>query len=835
MDEGRNNMHQQQFKLPKRNTQSPPTSPAYVGEYCSTGPKLEDLYNELDQLELDPPTGASDEIPAALREEDAAHIFENYSFDHTYSPDLPITRYRQQIVDTIESNSVTIVQGATGCGKTTQVPQYILDEYAKDQRYCNIIVTQPRRIAAISIAKRVCQERGWTLGSLADSSQEHESIHACFLDEVHERDQNSDFCLLVVKKLLRTNSRHVKVVLMSATIESDLFSMYFAVPVRGRVEGAPVVTVEGKSFPVVESYLDELRDVGMIPDNTLEEPGIDKVGYQLAARLIRHLDELENLSSLRPEEQGYRGTVLMFFPGIFEIRQMDQVLDDMCEDCRLLILPLHSQITTQEQADVFQKPRDNYRKVILSTNIAESSITVPDIKYVIDFCLEKCLICDPETNFQSLRLQWLSKANATQRKGRAGRVSSGTCFRMVTKEFYESCLPGFGIPEMQRSPLEQLVLQVKLLDIGPPKAVLRLALQPPDSDDIERTVLLLKQVGALTIVMKNGTINPCDGELTFIGKVLGNLPIDVHLGKLLVLAYVFGCLEECLVISAALSLQSFFANPFRREFDAYSKRMAWSDYSHSDCIAALNAFKEWSMMKRRKGFPRGEINWCKDNMIQPGRIREVEELVNELTDRLKQLNLRTIRPLHQKASNSQESLLILKLVICGAFYPNFFASSDIDEAEAMKVMSGHDPFSTVMVRNMPHHGALYRSQIARMFRQCGKGKALFFEESRAYIEFERPRDFDRGSQSTSVVPAVYKAIKMRHLRLPSICSFLKLEMLKWTEGWRRGIRNILIKAENLPEPDSGRAGWLQICHQEGRVEWSLWRNHSRLTFLRPAT
>ncbi|KAL9952201.1 hypothetical protein ACROYT_G039416 [Oculina patagonica] len=793
-DEGRNNPNRQQFKLPKKIPRSPPPSPAYVGEYCSTGPKLEDLYNELDQLELDPPSGASDEIPAALKEEEASHIFENYSFDHTYSPDLPITCYRQQIVDTIESNSVTIVQGATGSGKTTQVPQYILDEYAKNQRYCNIIVTQPRRIAAISIAKRVCQERGWTLGSLVgyqvgrdkclsedtrlsyvttgvllqrliQAKNMNQYTHV-FLDEVHERDQDSDFCLLVVKKLLRTNSRHVKVVLMSATIESDLFSMYFAVPVRGRVEGAPVVTVEGKSFPVVESYLDELTDVGMIPDNTLEEPGIDKVGYELAARLIYHLDELERMDNLRQGKEGPRGTVLMFLPGYFEIKQMDQVLDEMCAQSKLWLLPLHSRLTTLEQGGVFKKPDEGYRKVILATNIAESSITVPDIKYVIDFCLERCLVCDPETNFQSLRIQWASKASATQRKGRAGRVSAGTCYRMVTKEFYESCLPEFGIPEMQRCPLEQVVLKVKLLDIGPPKAVLRLALQPPDSDDIERTVLLLKQVGALTIVMKNGTINPCDGELTFIGKVLGSLPVDVHLGKLLVLSYVFGCLEECLVISASLSLQSFFAYPFRKEFDSYSKKMAWSDYSHSDCIAVLNAYKEWNMLKRRKGFSRGEGKWCQENMIQPGRIREVEQLVEELTNRLKDLNLRTIRPLHQKAT-TQESLLILKLVICGAFYPNYFLSSDIDEAEAMKVMSGHDPFTTVMVRSMPPHGVHYRSAIARMFRQCGKGKALYFEESRAYIEFERPRVVDRGgSQSNSIVPAVYKAIKMRHLRIP---------------------------------------------------------------------
>ncbi|XP_020627811.1 putative ATP-dependent RNA helicase TDRD9 [Orbicella faveolata] len=135
------------------------------------------------------------------------------------------------------------------------------------------------------------------------------------------------------------------------------------------------------------------------------------------------------------------------------------------------------------------------------------------------------------------------------------------------------------------------------------------------------------------------------------------------------------------------------------------------------------------MLKRRKGFTKGEVNWSQGNMIQLGRIREVEQLVEELTERLKQLNLRTIRPLHQKAT-TQESLLILKLVICGAFYPNYFTSSDIDEAEVMKAMSGHDPFTTVIVRNMPPHGALYRSAIARMFRQCGKGKALYFEESR---------------------------------------------------------------------------------------------------------
>lgn len=812
----------QEFKLPKKTTQSPPTTPSYIGGYCSTGPKLEDLYDEMDQLENNPPQGASDEVPAALREEEASHIFDNYSFDHTYSPDLPITAYRQQIVDTIESNSVTVIQGATGSGKTTQVPQYILDEYAKNQRYCNIIVTQPRRIAAVSISKRVCQERGWTQGSLVgyqigrdkcvsedtrlsfvttdvllnkliQSKNMNQYTHV-ILDEVHERDQSTDFCLLVVKKLLRTNSRHVKVVLMSATIQSDLFSMYFAVPVRGKVEGAPVVSVEGNSFHVVECYLEDLKDIGMLPDIIPEEPGVDKVGYELVGHLICHLDELEKTKSLRQGVPLDRGTVLVFLPGEFEIKLLDQLLEDMCSDRMLWILPLHSKITTLEQGDVFKKPQEGFRKVILSTNIAESSITVPDIKYVVDFCLVKCLLCDTETNYQSLRMQWCSKANCTQRKGRAGRVSTGYCFRMVTQQFYESFIPQFGIPEIQRCPLEQLVLRVKLFDIGPPKAILKLALQPPDTDDIERTVLLLKQVGALTIHMRNGIINPCDGELTFIGKVIGQLPIDVHLGKLLVLSYVFGCLEECLVISAALSLQSFFAKPYRREFEAYSKKMAWSDFSYSDCITVLNAYKEWSMLKRRKGFPRGEQNWCNENFMQAGRIREVEEVIKELTNRLKDFNIISIKPLHHKNSTSAENLRILKLVICGAFYPNYFSSSDLDEAEVMKIMSGHDPCTTVIVRNMPPHGALYRAAIARLFRQCGKGKALYFEDSRAYIEFEPPPGMEQ--QSNTVLPAVYKAIKMRHLRMPLklfISAARGKEMDKYME------RKIEL-AERNPEP-----------------------------------
>ena len=758
-------------------------------------PELNDDFQNLDVTDNLP-------NPVPVKVDEDEHIFENYSFEHTYSPKLPITNFQNEVLDTIESNSVTVIQGATGSGKTTQVPQYILDHYIKQKRYCNILVTQPRRIAAISIAKRVCQERSWELGGLvgyqvardksisgdtrisyvttgvllqklisAKSLNEYTHI---ILDEVHERDQDTDFALLVVRKLLRTNSKHVKVVLMSATLDSDMFSRYFSLPINGRLEGAPVVTVEGRSYPVEEIYLNEIihsvhkRSLPLLDPG---EPGIDEEQYHTAACLIGQLDswEIDVQGATDNGFAGERGSVLVFLPGKEHIKDMDKMLNDVCWERHLWVLPLHSQITNEEQSQVFRNPpkpqegNPRYRKIILSTNIAESSITVPDVKYVIDFCLVKCLICDPDTNYQSLRMQWTSHASATQRKGRAGRVSAGKCFRLVTNEFYDRCMEPYSVPEFKRAPLEQIILKVKLLDLGAPKSILALALQPPDVRDIERTILILKELGALTTKMQNGAINPYDGELTFLGRVVGEMPCDIRIGKLLVLGHVFGVLEEAIVIGACLSQKSFFAQPFKQELNAYRWKMSWSNYSNSDCLASLNAYREWKKMNETRGFGRkGEIGWCKSKFIQRNRILEVEKVVRELTERLARFNIRTFRALHQRRYDStQHDELILKIVICGSFYPNYFKSGDIDEREALKTMSGHDPFTTVMVKGLPIYGQHYSSAIARMFRPCGQGRHLYFEGRRAYVEFERPQN-----SYFPILPAVYLALKMRYLQMP---------------------------------------------------------------------
>ncbi|XP_033096536.1 ATP-dependent RNA helicase TDRD9-like [Anneissia japonica] len=736
----------------------------------------------------------------ALMESEATQVYKNYKFEHEYNPNLPITQYQEAVISTIESNQVTVIEGPTGCGKTTQVPQYILEHYVKENRHCNIIVTQPRRIAAMSIARRVCEERKWQLGTIVGyqvgmDKQVSEDTRLSFvttgvllqkliktknmneythviLDEVHERDLDSDFALLVVRKLLRTNSRCVKVVLMSASIDTNLFTHYFSHPVLGRMEPAPVVSIEGKAFDVEEYYLGDLRGLGGVPAQDPENPTVENELYVLAKKLILHLDDIERKEQGVSEDKyaQNRGSVLIFLPGLEQIHRMEEQLNALITERKILVIPLHSTITTQEQIRVFTKPVAGVRKVIVSTNIAESSITVPDIKYVIDFMLTKCLVCDFETNYQSLKLNWASRANAIQRKGRAGRVASGRVYRLITKRFWDMYIQDYGIPEMRRCPLEYLVLQVKLLDLGEPKAILGLALEPPNLAEIERTVLLLKEVGALS-TLRSGVPNPHDGDLTFPGKVLASLPVDIRLGKLIILGHVFGCLRDCIIIGAALSLKSIFARPFGKDLDAFRHKKGWAEGSSSDCIAALNCFKKWEEMRASGAFKisRGaEADWCKNNFIQLRRIFDVSELVKELIKRLAEFNIHLPRghPRNQPPRNPVHDIIILKLILAGAFYPNYFLQLPSDEEDAHRQMSGKDPCTTVMVKRMPQNACHNSAAVAALFRPCGKGKTLHFEESKCFVEFERLHMLSNGDTQNMVLPAVYLAVKMRQLRLP---------------------------------------------------------------------
>ncbi|XP_043553464.1 ATP-dependent RNA helicase TDRD9 [Chiloscyllium plagiosum] len=711
--------------------------------------------------------------------------------DYRY-PELPITKHREQLVDLIENNSVVIVRGATGSGKSTQLPQYILEYYLKKPAFCNIVVTQPRKIGAISIARWICKERCLSIGGLvgyqvglekevgADTQLTYmttgvllqkivnakcltEFTHI-FIDEVHERTEEMDFLLLVVRKLLRTNSRFVKVILMSATINCMEFADYFAVPFRKTLTPAYVFEVDGVPYSIDEYYLDDLKELihFQISPSFCNEPKILPEVYNTAVTLILYFDELENKENGSTGMNLNRGSVLVFLPGLAEINYLHEVLTSMVQK-RLHVYPLHSSVTLEEQSNAFLTPVPGYRKIILSTNIAESSVTVSDVKYVVDFCLTRHLVCDEDTNYQSLRLSWASKMSCNQRKGRAGRVSKGYCYRLVTCDFWTHCIPDHAVPEMQRCPLGSTVLKVKLLDMGEPRALLASALSPPNLKDIERTVLLLKEVGALSIEIK-GIDNPYDGDLTFLGKVLAYLPVDLHLGKLIVLGHVFGCLEECLIIAAALSLKNFFAVPFKQHLEGYRNKMEYSDGTLSDCIALVNAFKAWRTCREQGQlrFPRAELEWGKSNYIQIKRIKEVAQLYEELKERVQCFNMCVDHP--SGCTNEEyvhKQRFILQVVLAGAFYPNYFTFGPVSEEIAMKELARKDYKTTVVVRNVPPYGFLYYQQLLSLFRQCGQIRALSFDGSKGFIEFVQ-----NPIKRAQIHPAVYMALKMAHQRIP---------------------------------------------------------------------
>ncbi|KFM80346.1 putative ATP-dependent RNA helicase TDRD9, partial [Stegodyphus mimosarum] len=585
------------------------------------------------------------------------------------------------------------------------------------------------------------------------------------IDEVHERDKDVDFALLLVKKFLKTNSQRVKVILMSATFDSSSFAKYFTLSSKG--DSAPVIEVYGKSKEVTEHYLPELQTlIKRMPEFDICKPMLDPCLYEAVMKLMCVFDKIEKAEQNASHEQEYapvRGAVLIFLPGYDEIAALSDTLKNPSFNKKYWIIPLHSSITLEEQSKVFKDAPPHHRKVIISTNIAESSITVPDVKYVIDFCLTKNLVTDQYTNYTCLQLEWASKSNCIQRKGRAGRVDIGRVYRMVPRSFYDE-LPEYGTPEIKRVPLTSTILHVKKLNICEPLEMLAFALEPPNILDIENAIIQLKE--ALGLLAKGS--NPYDGELTFVGQVMANLPLDIKLSKLIIFGFVFHCLEECIIIAASLSLQSFFARPFQKALEAYRSRLAWANDTFSDCLAYLNAYKTWREFMSQSRFrqPGGlsENKWCELNFIQMRRIREVDLLIKEIKSRLANHGIQEHHHHQNIARQSEESkILMLKVVIAGAFFPHYFLQENLDEQEIEREINENDPHSTVVITGLPpDQGLLYAFALKDMMACCGDSMDIEFEGQKAYIKFHRKSDIN----ASSILQSVYLAVKMRLLRIP---------------------------------------------------------------------
>ncbi|XP_055408635.1 probable ATP-dependent RNA helicase DHX34 [Bubalus kerabau] len=530
---------------------------------------------------------------------------------------LPIAQYGHRILQTLKEHQVVVVAGDTGCGKSTQVPQYLLAAGCS-----HVACTQPRRIACISLAKRVGFESlsqygsqvGYqirfestrsaatkivflTVGLLLRQMQREPSLpqyQVLIVDEVHERHLHNDFLLGVLRRLLPQRP-DLKVVLMSATINISLFSSYFG--------NAPVVQVPGRLFPITVVYQPQEA-----------EPTTSKSEKLDPRPFLRVLEAIDN--KYPPEE---RGDLLVFLSGMAEISAVLEPAQAYASHTqRWVVLPLHSALSVADQDKVFDVAPPGVRKCILSTNIAETSVTIDGIRFVVDSGKVKEMSYDPQAKLQRLQEFWISQASAEQRKGRAGRTGPGVCFRLYAESDYDAFAP-YPVPEIRRVALDALVLQMKSMSVGDPRTFP--FIEPPPPTSLETAILYLRDQGALD----------SSEALTPIGSLLAQLPVDVVIGKMLILGSMFHLAEPVLTIAAALSVQT----PFTRSAQsnpecAAARRPLESD--QGDPFTLFNVFNTWVQVKSERG--RNSRKWCRHRGIEEHRLYEMANLRRQFKELL---------------------------------------------------------------------------------------------------------------------------------------------------------------------------------------------------------
>lgn len=629
---------------------------------------------------------------------------------------LPADKERDALLAAIASNQVIVVSGETGCGKTTQLPQYILESEIEAGRgaTCNIICTQPRRISAVSVAERVAAERGESIGESVGyqvrlegmrsrqtqllfcttgillrrlmNDSELKGVSHVVVDEIHERGMNEDFLLIVLKDLLPRRP-DLRLVLMSATLNAELFSSFF--------KRAPMAHIPGFTHPVESLFLEDvLESTGyrLTATNQIDDYGQDKqwkmrkqyvttrkknplnnlADEALADQDYRHLSPRTqaSLAAWSPDNLGFNlienvllhiaqrereGAVLVFMTGWEEISALKEQLQShpvLGNPARAQVLACHGSMATAEQKLIFGHPPPGVRKIVLATNMAETSITINDVVFVIDCGKAKETSYDALNNTPCLLPTWISQASARQRRGRAGRVMPGVCYHLYPKAVYDA-FAEYQQPELLRTPLHSLCLQIKSLKLGSIGQFLSRALQPPEPLAVQNSVDLLKTLGALDE----------NENLTKLGKHLSLLPVEPNIGKMLIMGSVFGCLDPILTIAAGLAVRDPFIMPADKKELADESRLSFAGGDSSDHIALVRAYEGWqeAMMRGVAG------DYCWKNFLSFQTLQGMSSLRKQFSSLLMDAGfLDNDMDKFNKYSGDRD---LVRGVICSGMYP----------------------------------------------------------------------------------------------------------------------------------------------------------------------
>ncbi|TKY89108.1 hypothetical protein EX895_001639 [Sporisorium graminicola] len=529
---------------------------------------------------------------------------------------LPAFACREDLMKIIRENQVIVVIGETGSGKTTQLAQFLHEDgYTK---YGMVGCTQPRRVAAMSVAKRVSEEMECKLGALVgysirfedctsaetkikymtDGVLLRESLNeadldrysAIILDEAHERSLSTDVLMGLLRKILQRR-RDLKLIVTSATMNADKFASFYG--------GAQTFTIPGRTFPVDVLFS--------------KTPCEDYVDSAVKQALSIHLSHP-------------KGDILVFMTGQEDIEVTCQVIAERLSQIDdappLLVLPIYSQMPADLQAKIFDAAENGERKCIVATNIAETSLTVDGIMYVVDAGYYKLKVYNPKVGMDSLQITPISQANANQRSGRAGRTGSGTAYRLYTEMAFRNELFANTIPEIQRTNLANTVLMLKSLGVS---NLLEFDfMDPPPQDTILNSMYQLWVLGALNNV----------GELTPLGKKMGDFPMEPSLSKMLITSVEYACSVEMLTIVSMLSVPSVFYRPKERQEESDAAREKFF-VAESDHLTLLHVYNQW----RNNGY---RDSWCNKHFLHPKTLRKAREVRLQLEDIMKAQKLRLV-------------------------------------------------------------------------------------------------------------------------------------------------------------------------------------------------